>query len=86
MITAEEARNLMPKYDIFNDYYPELNNLIKSAAEKGDNHIEYNNISFTSCFDRLVASLIKLGYTYEKTLYLVDSYTDRVKYTLKIKW
>lgn len=86
MITAEEARNLMPKYDIFKDYYPELNNLIKSAAEKGDNSIEYSNISFASCFDRLVAGLIKLGYTYEITLHLVDPFTDRVKYTLKIKW
>ena len=87
MITAEEARNLMPKYDILNDGYPELNNLIESAAKHGENNIEYIITGSTGHIESFRMALLKLGYTtnIEDEKYSSPFY-DRVRCVLKIKW
>lgn len=86
MITADEARNLMPKRDILKNDYPELNKLVMSAAEEGYSSIEYSNVSDISCFDRLIKALIELGYSCEITWHALDSFNNRIKYILKIEW
>ena len=87
MITAEEARILMPKYDILNDDYPELNNLIESAAAHGENSIEYTIIGSIGHNEGFRKALLKLGYTTEIEDEKYSSlYYDRVRCVLKIKW
>ena len=87
MITADEARNLMPKYDILNDEYPELNNLIKIAAKHGENSIEYTIIGSTRHVESFKKALLKLGYTTDiKEMQYSSPYDDRVKYVLTIEW
>lgn len=87
MITAGEARDLMPKYDILNDGYPELNNLIESAAKHGEKSIEYIIIGSISHIETFRTALLKLGYAtdIEDKKYSSPFY-DRVRCVLKIKW
>ena len=87
MITAEDARNLMPKYDILNDGYPELNNLIENAATRGENSIEYIIIGSFGRIESFRKALLKLGYTtdIEDEKYSSPFY-DRIRCVLKIKW
>lgn len=86
MITAEEARNLMPKYDILNDEYPELNNLIESAAECGENSIEYIIIGSIEHVKTFRMALLKLGYTTDVKDEKYSSSGNHVRCVLKIKW
>ena len=87
MITAKEARNLMPKYDILNDGYPELNNLIKNAAKRGENSIEYTIIDSSGHIKSLRMALLKLGYTSDiEDMKYSSPFDDRLKYVLTIKW
>jgi len=87
MITAEEARNLMPKYDILNDGYPELNNLIEIAAKHGENNIEYIIIGSNEHIESFRMALLKLGYTTEiKDQKYSNPFYDRIRCVLKIKW
>lgn len=88
MITAEEARNLMPKYDILNDDYPELNNLIENAAKRGENSMEYTVIGSIGHIESFRKALLKLGYTtdIEDKKYSSSPFSDRYRYVLKIKW
>lgn len=89
MITAKEARNLMPKYDILNDSYSELNNLIEDAAKRGENSIEYIIIGSTGHIEEFRKALLKLGYTtdIEDKKYSSLFYNwPRYRYVLKIKW
>lgn len=87
MITAEDARNLMPKCDILNDGYPELSNLIESAARDGKDSIEYTIVGSIGHIESFRMALLKLGYTtnIEDKKYSNPFY-DRVRYVLKIKW
>ena len=87
MITAEEARNLMPKYDILNDGYPELNNLIESAAKHGEDSIEYIIIGSNGHIESFRMALLKLGYTTDiEDKKYSNPFYDRVRCVLKIKW
>lgn len=90
MITAEEARNLMPKYDILNDGYPELSNLIEDAARHGENNIKYIITGSTEHIENFRTALLKLGYTIniEDKKYKQYSFpfSDNCRYVLKIKW
>ena len=86
MITAEEARNLMPKYDILNDDYPELNNLIESAAECGENSIEYTVTGSIGHVEGFRKALLKLGYTTDIEDEKYSPFSYSVRYVLKIKW
>ena len=87
MITAKEARNLMPKYDILKDKYPELNNLIESAAKRGENNIEYIITGSTGHIESFRMALLKLGYTTniedKKYSFL---FSDNARCVLTIKW
>lgn len=87
MITANEARDLMPKYDILNDGYPELNNLIESAAKHGENNIEYTIIGSIGLIENFRTALLKLGYAtdIEDKKYSSPFY-ECIKCVLKIKW
>ena len=87
MITANEARNLMPKYDILNDGYPELNNLIENAAKHGENNIEYIITGSTGHIESFRMALLKLGYTtnIEDEKYS-SPFHEYVRCVLKIKW
>ena len=87
MITAEKARNLMPKYDILNDGYPELQNLIESAAKRGENNIEYIITVSTGHIESFRMALLKLGYTIniEDKRYS-SPFIDNYRYILTIKW
>ena len=86
MITAEEARNLMPKYDILNDDYPELNNLIESAAARGENSIEYTITGSIGHIEGFRKALLKLGYTTDIKDKKYATFGDCARYVLKIKW
>lgn len=87
MITAEEARNLMPKYDILNDGYPELNNLIEDAAKRGKNSIKYTIVGSIGLIENFRTALLKLGYAtdIEDKKYSSPFY-ECIKCVLKIKW
>ena len=87
MITAKEAQDLMPKYDILNDGYPELNNLIKNAAKRGENSIEYTIIDSSRHVRSLRKALLELGYTtYIEDMRYSSPFDDRVRYVLTIEW
>lgn len=87
MITAEDARNLMPKYDILNDGYPELNNFIASAATRGENSIEYTITGSTGHIENFRMALLKLGYTTNiKDKKYSSPFIDNYRYILTIKW
>jgi len=86
MITAEEARNLMPKYDILNDDYPELNNLIQDAAKRGENSIKYTIIGSIGHIENFGAALLKLDYTIDIEDKKYAPFSDYYKYILTIKW
>lgn len=82
MITAKEARNLIPKYDILNNEYPELNNLIKIAAKHGENSIEYIIFGSIEHIEQFKKALLKLGYTTD----IEDKKYSSPFCVLKIKW
>ena len=86
MITAEEARNLMPKYDILNDGYPELSNLIESAARDGKDSIEYTITDSIGRIESFGSALLKLGYTINIEDKKYSPFSNRARYVLKIKW
>lgn len=86
MITAKEARNLMPKYDILNDGYPELNNLIEDAAKRGENSIEYTITGSTGHIESFRMALLKLGYTTNIKDTKYAPFSDYYRYILTIKW
>lgn len=86
MITAEEARDLMPKYDILNDGYPELNNLIEIAAKRGENSIEYIIIGSPGHIEAFKKALLKLGYTTDVKDTKYSSFSSNTRSVLKIKW
>ena len=86
MITAEEARNLMPKYDILNDGYPELSNLIETVAKHGEDSIEYTIIGSIGHIETFRRALLKLGYTTSVEEERYSPFSNIVKRVLKIKW
>ena len=86
MITAEEARNLIPKYDILNDDYPELSNLIEIAAKHGENSIEYIIFGSTGHIETFRRALLKLGYTTDVEDTKYSPFSGRTRSLLKIKW
>lgn len=87
MITAGEARNLMPKYDILNDDYPELDNLIENAAECGENSIEYTITGSNGHIESFRMALLKLGYATDiKDKKYASPFYERIRCVLTIKW
>ena len=86
MIIAEEARNLMPKYDILDDGYPQLNTLIEDAAKHGEDSIEYTIICSIGHIERFRTALLKLGYTADIKDKKFSSSGDCARYVLKIEW
>lgn len=87
MITAENARNLMPKYDILNDEYPELNTLIESAAKDGKDSIKYTITDSIGRIESFGSALLKLGYTIDiEDKKYSSPFSNRARYVLKIKW
>lgn len=87
MITAKDAHDLMPKYDILNDGYPKLNTLIRDAAKRGEDDIEYTITGSTGHIESFKMALLKLGYTINiKDKKYGSPFEDRARYVLKIKW
>lgn len=85
MITADEARNLMPNEDILNNY-PEIEILIKDAAKIGDTQIKYILISSYNTFCRVSDALTHLGYTVFREKFYIDEMTHIIKSYLIITW
>lgn len=85
MITANEARDLMPNEDILNNY-PDIEVLIKDAAKIGNNQIEYILNSSHLIFYQVSKALEQLGYIVVRKEFDIDERTHIIKSHLIIAW
>ena len=85
MITAKEARNLMPNEDILNNY-PEIETLIQNAAKIGNTQVKYILISSHLTFCQVSDALEQLGYTVFREKFDIDERTHIIKSHLIIAW